>query len=1249
MLMCDIMVVCPEMGIIGKSIMKNIIARIVKILSIVFLTFGVIFATTFATTPNSSVYADEPDEITQPGNNEPSYGLETDNDANPDSPSYGLETNDETNPNDPSYGLDDDNNDNDNGPSYGLEPGDEDSDSGPSYGLETDDTNPEGSDDETTPNTCEDQVGALAWIVCPTTGVIAKFIDAIYNVVDGLSIVPPLSMEANSPIYLVWQYARNITNIVFVIFLLIVIYSQITGVGLNNYGVKRILPRLIIAIILVNLSFIICSLAVDLSNIIGSNLREFFTGIQESVIANGEASEIANVPVGEIVSSIIAGTGIAGIAIGATGGFASLFWMLVPVLIGAVVAVVSGLLTIAARQALVALLIMISPLAFVAYLLPNTEKWFTKWKNLLFQMLIFYPMFSFLFGASQLAGWALITSAKDGFGLILGIAVQIFPLVFSWSLMKMSGTILGAVNTGLRKLAAPAERGLAGWSLSHKELNRQRYLANSTMPGAKLRRYLDYRRELRELDTKNSLEIRHGKAHERALITASSSTGVDKDGNDTWSKRANRYTENAKRAALYETRVGVANAAYRNTLSAYGRHFSGSAASRLSDAHGEAYLESMKQQFLAANEAQADQDYLLDKYLTASINSERNPYQFNRLVRGAAGSLGHTGESSIMGQVIVGNANIERRRRGEASIIMTKFGVDKAAARGMFLDINRIGDNGREIDENGEEIEDEMWNLKPGKQHTPWQHYIGVHKTTGVEITKEEYDALDPAEREAHYRKVRYFDIRNDKKQLVQRVYEDDAGYMKELLVNNINIADPINDRYAWSIGIGDKPGEQTGILRRYHSTISAAMLGANYKEKDAAYTSMLAAHLDGGGIATPGELNIAKWQSFNASAKPNMFPINDVWAIKRYMNQLNTLNFAPEDIFNPDGTYQVDSNYLKDFAFWFPQADIDNYTNVNQEFLKGVRPVFDEQGNFKKWESISFNESTLEQKQDYIKHVIFTRGAKKLVGVLNRNLSPNVMDNQKPDTLEALIALADVLETLGQRNIDPNVPYDQKLDPTVDIYASNDPGITKRLVEAAKRRLTDYRAGIATPPSDENAIDIDWGDDDEDDNPPPSTPHGPRPPQPPRPPRGSGGNPSAKISQLRESIRVLAEQLERLESDQEAQAQLDDINTILDVLKSQATASKNMTDFAKRFNGFASETSTLQDPILAPQIQEIIRQYSQPPRPTSTDGAGGSIDEIVNAAQHNRNAINAAANEISQLLGGTSLFDLPDDNPFLP
>lgn len=1226
--------------------MKNLTSKIARTVSAILLIFGMIFATVFTNTPNSNVYAIEPDDnpghtitVDEPGNDNDTPGHTVTPDTDETNPGHGIETN----PNDENPGHDVETDPGETDPGHTITPGDDTTNPGT--------TNPDDADANTTdqPTTCEDQVGSLAWIVCPTTGVIATFIDAIYNVVDGLSIVPPLSMEANSPIYLVWQYARSITNIVFVIFLLIVIYSQLTGFGLNNYGVKRILPRLIIAVVLVNLSFIICSLAVDLSNIIGSNLREFFTGIQEHVIANSEVNEVANLPVGEIITSIISGVGVASIAIGATGGVAALFWMLVPVLVGAVIAIVSGLLTIAARQALVALLVMISPLAFVAYLLPNTEKWFTKWKTLLFQMLIFYPMFSFLFGASQLAGWALINSAKDGFGVILGIAVQIFPLVFSWSLMKMSGTILGTINAGLRRLAAPAERGLAGWSLSHKELNRQRYLANSMMPGAKLRRYLDYRRELRELDTKNSVEIRHGKAHERALLTASSSTGVDKDGNDTWEKRANRYTRNAKNAALYETRVGVATAAYKNTLSAYGRHFSGAGATRLADAHGEAYLDSMKQQFLAANEAQADQDFLLGRYLQASIDSEHDPRQFNRLVRGGAGSLGHLGETSIMGQVIQGNANIERRRRTEAGIIIAKFGIDKAALRGMMLDINRVNDNGREIDEDGEEIEDEMWRLKPGKKHTPWQYYIGVHKTTGVEITKEQYDALDPADRDANYRKVRYLNVRNDAKGLVQRVYEDDAGFMKELIVNNINIADPINDRYAWNMGIGDKPGQQEGIIRRWHSTASAAFLGANYKEKDTAYTSMLAAHMDGGGIATPGELNIAKWQSFNASAKPNMFPINDAWAIKRYTQQLNTMNFAPEEIFNPDGSYiDPKKGYLTDFAFWFPSADIGTYTNVNKEVLKGLIPTFDENGQFKEWKSVSFNESTLEQKQSYIKHLIFTRGAKKLVGVLNRNLSPNVMDNQKPDTLEALIDLAAVLEQLGLRNLDPNVPYDQKLDPNVDIYASNDPAITKKLVAAAKERLEAYKNGTAIPPSDEDALDIDWGDDDDDDF-PPTTPQG-GVPQGPRPPHSGGGsgnsNHGAEINQIRESIKTLMKQLRRLERAQAAQAQLNSSDTLLDALKAHAQASQNMAEFAKRYAGLAGEASALQDPTLAPQIQEIIRRYSEPAPERSTEG---KIDEVVNARQRDRDAVRGAANEINALLGGTSMFDLPNDDIFLP
>lgn len=1020
--------------------MKNLTSKVTRIVSAILLVFGTIFAVAFANTPSSHVYAIEPNdnpghtvETIEPGNNDPGHTITPD--TNDTDPGHGIETDPDTE--DPGHNIETDPDDPDN-PGHTITPGD-------------DTTNPDDGNTDTTnqPTTCEDQVGALAWIVCPTTGVIAKFIDAIYNVVDGLSIVPPLSMEANSPIYLVWQYARNITNIVFVIFLLIVIYSQITGFGLNNYGVKRILPRLIIAVILVNLSFIICSLAVDLSNIIGSNLREFFAGIQEHVIANGEVNEIANLPVGEIVTSIISGVGIAGIAIGATGGGAALFWMLVPVLVGAVIAIVSGLLTIAARQALVALLVMISPLAFVAYLLPNTEKWFTKWKTLLFQMLIFYPMFSFLFGASQLAGWALITSARDGFGLILGIAVQIFPLVFSWSLMKMSGTILGTVNAGLRKLAAPAERGIAGWSLSHKELNRQRYLANSMMPGAKLRRYLDYRRELRELDTKNSVEIRHGKAHERALITASSSTGTDKDGNDTWEKRANKYTVNAKRAALYETRVGVANAAYKNTLSAYGGHFAGSGAHRLSDAHGEAYLDAMKQQFLTANEAQSDQDYLLGRYISAMNNSTTNPYQYNRLIKGAAGSLGHTGVSSIMGQVIIGNAAIEERRRKEGRIMINKFGMEKHKQqfRAMEFDWKNMGDDGFARDDRGNRLEDDEYNIivppevlagvpeaeraKVGEEYRKkireqyrYPYYIAIHTDTGKEITKAEYDALSEKDRK-QYRKVKYLDLTDDAGKVVQRIFDDDAGYMKELILDDLAIADPINRRYITQIGVAKNESEKTGIARKYHSTIRQGTDKSDFKTHAAGFTPMLTSAANAGYIRTMSDYYYILAQSLAVAAKPGNFHKND----KFFVEEAHKLAQAIADPNIFDQLYKHD--------------EIMGIVNNNGVPIDGMRLATDENGN-PYWETIKHQdlenmdaEQAIEYKKNFIKHGQLAKTLTSLVGFFGRPMSQDALASLKPGALPAMKKMLSTLQQVGIDNLDTSIAFEDRVDGNQNIFST--------------------------------------------------------------------------------------------------------------------------------------------------------------------------------------------------------------------
>ena len=79
----------------------------------------------------------------------------------------------------------------------------------------------------------------------------------------------------------------------FIILLLVVIFSQITGVGIDNYGIKKILPKLIIAAILINLSYWICVAFVDLSNILGNSFQAMFNGLGANISTTNEYAKKA--------------------------------------------------------------------------------------------------------------------------------------------------------------------------------------------------------------------------------------------------------------------------------------------------------------------------------------------------------------------------------------------------------------------------------------------------------------------------------------------------------------------------------------------------------------------------------------------------------------------------------------------------------------------------------------------------------------------------------------------------------------------------------------------------------------------------------------------------------------------------------------------------------------------------------------------------------------------------------------------
>ncbi len=1158
-----------------KKITTKLVASLLFVLGLVFGSLSI--STTFSSAPAFAIEGEE--DTPTPEETAPVEGTvsdPTDAPATPQAPP-------ETQPDEDSTPADDPNGPSDSDESEGDTPPEEDTPSG-------------------TP--CSEQTGSLSWLICPLTDLISSAVDGIYSLINDFLVVNPISTESSSPIYIIWQYVRSITNFIFIIFLLIVILSQITGLGITNYGIKRVLPRLIIAVILVNLSFLICSLAVDLSNIIGNSLRGFFGDVQDTLLQSLNGSiDIQAISFSDLVGMLIGGGAIAGIAISLTGGLGALFWMLVPVLLGALVAVVTGLITIAGRQAIIALLIMISPLAFVAYLLPNTEKWFTSWKNLLIRMLVFYPLFSFLYGASQLTGWALIASAKNAFGVVLGLAVQVFPLFFSWSLMKMSGTILGTINDGLRKAVAPLQNVGSNWALEHSEMNRQLHIGQDEHSGARLRRYLDTRREMRLNAIRNATEIRHDRAIESAMTKSASITGRDEQGNTTWKKKPNKYSRTAKSASYHHTLASNAASAYQNTLSGYGRHFEDDSAQRLADQHGEAFLDSMAQQYLTVNEAQADQEWLLDQYLSATNNKNRNVYQYNRLIKDAAGGLGHNGESSIMGQVIANSSLIENRRRAEARIIMTKFGIDKQAFRAMITDKYKINDNGYETTDDGTEIEDEQYNLKCGPDGKPlykrreYPFYIAVHKRTGKELTKEEYLNLSDHDRES-YRKVRYYDILNDDKDPVQRVFFDDAGYMKEMLGDDIAIGDPINRRYMTMIGTyrdGDKT--VSGPLRKYASTVATKVVETRYKDHAAGITPMSAAQARAGYINSKGEYNIAEVQSFIAAGKAGSFMKNDGVIIRENIDFIRAI--TDDDI----------------FAKYFPDEAIENYKNVNGIHLKGLRKIIDpETGEFS-WQKINQDDPTitLEERKNLLRHEILPKYARKVISSINRKLTPGVLDDMKPDGQEALedmlavcaeIALKDAYLAMDD-SIEAKDKFEKLINPKLGIFDSNDPDQMKRAVGTIKGKLHSIRNDHPPndPPSDGNNTPPD-GQSPRGGGPRPHTPGGPS---------GSGSHGGAGAYDpnpyRRSSIDQFIRRQERYDESQHLYEQRNSFDTIMTVIEGFFAYASDYDALSEQLIEYFNSTEVLQPHVQ--DCQDLI-DNNQPDLSSSS-----TVDAIYNSTHY--------------------------------
>ena len=346
--------------------------------------------------------------------------------------------------------------------------------------------------ENSTSTSCD--VQGIGWFICPVSNWLADGIDYMYSALQQFLKTKPLeTTNQNSGIYLAWVIMRNISNVAFIVAFLVIIYSQLTSVGISNYGVKKMIPRLVIAAVLVNLSFTICAILLDLSNIAGYAFQDAFMGIKNTISTVGENTSTWTWS--EVISTALSNGAL---AVGAVAFTTELLPMLVPAATLAGLTLLLILLIMAARQALIIILIIISPLAFVCYLLPGTEKWFKKWRDSFLTMLVFFPAFSVVFGGAQLAGILIIQNATGPNGAImhvLGMLVQIIPLAITPLIMKFSGGVLGKFAGFVNDKNKGWYDRTKNWSKGRREIIRNKKLANPNMARFnpnRLRRWADH-------------------------------------------------------------------------------------------------------------------------------------------------------------------------------------------------------------------------------------------------------------------------------------------------------------------------------------------------------------------------------------------------------------------------------------------------------------------------------------------------------------------------------------------------------------------------------------------------------------------------------------------------------------------------------------------------------------------------------------------------------------------------------------
>jgi len=317
--------------------------------------------------------------------------------------------------------------------------------------------------------TCEDSDFDLSWLFCKVIEGAAQGLDYLYgSLIQPLLSTNPINLSNPSSdptkTYAIWDNFRIYGDIFLVIALLVVVFGESIGGGaIDAYTAKKVLPRLLAAAILINLSIYLVAFVMDMTNVVGHGLEALiqapFNNAGGFVLSTTSASSKLGGGLGFI--GLVGLTGAGAIwATSFTGAF--LEFLLLGILLPALLFFLAIFVVLLLRRGLILFLLFISPVAFALYCLPNTEKYFRQWWSLLIKTMLMFPIISMLFALGNILSVTInstTTGLGSGLAELVSLVALIAPLFLIPFSFKLAGGVMGQaadfINNGKNRFAQP--------------------------------------------------------------------------------------------------------------------------------------------------------------------------------------------------------------------------------------------------------------------------------------------------------------------------------------------------------------------------------------------------------------------------------------------------------------------------------------------------------------------------------------------------------------------------------------------------------------------------------------------------------------------------------------------------------------------------------------------------------------------------------------------------------------------------